>query len=87
MFVYQLLPKDFPEMDMVEQIDALVDVYEMLFKLSGQVEFKENIKHLEFVKTEFKKQNKSVSIFEIMGNQFSKEDFYREKMRMNGYVV
>lgn len=80
MFIVQLLPKNFPEMNMFQQIDSLIDVYKISIKLSGNIKFKENIKMLKMIKNEFLNQNKSINIFELIGHEFTKEDFHRMKM-------
>jgi hypothetical protein len=84
MKVYQLLPMDFPEMNMFQQIDALIDVYEILMRMSGNKQFKDNIEQLELVKSEYLKRNESVNVFQLMGNEFTKEDF--RKMKMGGVI-
>jgi hypothetical protein len=82
MKVYQLLPRDFPEMNMIEQIDSLIDVYEILMRISGNKQFKDNIEMLELVKSESLKRNLNVNVFELMGDDFTKEDFRKMKMEM-----
>jgi hypothetical protein len=75
----KLLPKDFPEMNMFQQIDALIDVYEISIRLTGNISFKENIEMLKLVRSELTKQNKLVNIFDLMGSEFTKEDFIQIK--------
>jgi hypothetical protein len=83
MKICKLLPKNFPQMDMYEQLDAMIDAYEISIRLTGDTSYKDNIKQLEFVKTEFKKTNsKPVNIFQLMGNEFTENDFHRMKLNV-----
>ena len=62
----------------------LIDVYEILMRMSGNKQFKDNIEQLELVKSEYLKRNESVNVFQLMGNEFTKEDF--RKMKMGGVI-
>lgn len=75
----KLLPRNFPEMNTIQQIDAMIDVFGIVMKVSGDTQFKENIEMLEEVKKECYRRNSKVNIFDLMGTQFTKEDFYQIK--------
>jgi hypothetical protein len=75
----KLLPRNFPEMNVFQQIDSMIDVFGIVMKISGNEEFKENIEMLEEVKRECYRRNASVNIFDLMGSKFTKEDFYQIK--------
>jgi hypothetical protein len=70
-----LFPKDFPNMPLLDQIDALIDVYGMTMMITGNSKLKENMEMLKEVKKECIRRNSSFDIFDLMGPEFTKEEF------------
>lgn len=79
MFMVELLPRDFPDMNLLDQIDALIDVYGMTMMIRGNNEYKDNIEMLEVCKEECIRKKSSFNMFELMGPEFTKEDFKKLK--------
>jgi hypothetical protein len=75
----KLLPRNFPEMNIFDQINSMIDVFGIVMKISGDTQFKENIEMLEEVKKECYRRNSSINIFDLMGDQFTKEYFHQIK--------
>ena len=75
----KLLPRNFSEMNIFEQIDSMIDVFGIVMKISGDTQFRENIEMLQEVKKECNRRNTSINIFDLMGDKFTKEYFHQIK--------
>jgi len=79
MSLIHLLPKDFPNLPLFDQIDALIDGYGITMMITGNSKLKENMKMLEEAKKECIRRNSSFDIFDLIGPEFTKEDFKKIK--------
>jgi hypothetical protein len=79
MYIVELLPKDFPEMSLLDQVDALIDVYGMTILLTGNNQYKDNIEMLEECKKECIRRKSSFNMFDLIDKEFTKEDFRKMK--------
>lgn len=79
MFIAELLPRDFPDMNLLDQIEAMIDVYGMTMMITGNTEYKDNIEMLEICREECIRRNSSFNMFELMGPEFTKENFRKLK--------
>jgi hypothetical protein len=79
MFIAELLPRDFPDMNLLDQIEAMIDVYGMTMMITGNTEYKDNIEMLEVCREECIRRNSSFNMFELMGPEITKENFRKLK--------
>ena len=81
MRLYELLPNNFINLGIIDQIDWMIDVYGMAMKMEGG-NFINNINMLQMVKKEIQTRNVSFNIFDIMGNSITKEKFIKLKTEL-----
>jgi hypothetical protein len=79
MYAIELFPRDFPEMNIYQQIDSMIDIFGMVMKITGDMSYQLNIESLEEAKKECYRRNSSVNIFDLMGDDFTKDNFKQIK--------
>jgi uncharacterized protein (DUF2252 family) len=80
MKIADLLPRNFSDLGIIDQIDWMIDAYGMAGKLSGDSnKFIEDIEMLEIIKKEVNRRNVSFNIFDITGDSMTKDKFVELK--------
>jgi hypothetical protein len=80
MKIVDLLPKNFGDLSIIEQIDCMIDAYGMAGKISGNTnKYDKDIEVMEMIKKEITRRNIPFNIFDITGTSMTKENFVELK--------